>query len=818
MMTIGNVRLVDIEQEMRESYLDYAMSVIVARALPDVRDGLKPVQRRILYAMHDLGLTSDKPYRKSARIVGEVLGKYHPHGEAAVYDAMARMAQPFTMRYPLVDGQGNFGSVDGDSPAAMRYTEARLAPVASYMLADIDKDTIDLVDNFDASLKEPVVLPAALPNLLANGASGIAVGMATNVPPHNLGELCDAIAHVVDRYDELDDITVEELLQFLPGPDFPTGGLIMGKEGIAAAYATGKGRLIIRATTAIEQLKSGRQAIIVTEIPYQLSKAALLEKIAALVRVGRLDSVADLRDESDREGMRIVIELKRGAEAPKVLNQLFKWTPLQTTYAINMLALVDGQPRLLSLKRAIHLYIEHRIQVIERRSRFELERALRRLHVLEGLLIALDHIDAVIETIRSSADAEVAQARLQERFGLTEEQARAILDMQLRRLASLERQKLLEEHAQVKAESKRLQALLSERRLVLQAIKEELAKIKSQHADARRTRIVDESAEPFADEDLIIDEPMLVTITRRGYIKKLPIRTYRLQARGGRGITGAQTGDEDDVAHLLATTNLSTVYFFTNRGRVFARMAHSIPDASRTARGASLANVVPLESGERVSAVLSVPREHSQAFLCMVTRRGRLKRLNLEEIATLRASGIRIVALEEGDELAAVRLTSGKDELVLVTARGRAVRLDEATIRPQGRVARGVSGLRLAEDDWVVGLEVVEPGGCLLLVTEKGYGKRVPFTDYPRQSRAARGVLTFKEGAISRLGLVAACEATQDSEEITVITANGLAMRMRASEVPKTSRYANGALLMRLHDGDVVASVARIPGSNGAST
>ena len=810
-MYIGNVRPVNIDDEMRESYLSFAMSVIVARALPDVRDGLKPVQRRILYAMHDIGMGADKPTRKSARIVGEVLGKYHPHGDVAVYDAMVRMAQPFSLRYPLIEGQGNFGSVDGDSPAAQRYTEARLAAISKEMLGDIEKNTVDFADNFDASLQEPSVLPAALPNLLANGATGIAVGMATSIPPHNLNEICDATAYLIDHYDNMDDVSVDDLVQFIQGPDFPTGGLIMGRDGIAEAYGTGKGRVLMRAVTEIEELRAGRYTIVVSEIPYQVNKSALLEKMADLVRNGRIDTISDLRDESDRDGMRIVIELKRGAQPNKTLNQLFKWTPLQSSFSVNMLALVDGQPRVLSLKRILQLHIQHRQQIIVRRAQFELERAQKRAHILQGLLIALDNIDAVIEIIRGSPEADTALRRLVERFGLTEEQARAILDMQLRRLASLEQRRLQEEHAQVTAEMERLQGLLADPGKVLATVKEELQKIKATYGDARRTRIMAETAEPFEAADLITDEPVLISITRRGYIKRLPSKTYRVQNRGGKGVTGAQTSEEDDVEHFFSSSNLSTVFFFTNRGRMFARVSHAIPDASRTAKGVALVNVVPLEDGERVTAALSVPRQHGASYLCLLTRSGRLKRVSIDEFASLRITGMRAINLEGEDELASVKVTNGNNELILVTRFGRALRFSEDKVPAQGRTSRGVMTVILQEGDAVAGLEVVEEDSCLLLVTEKGFGKRVPLAEYPAHSRRGKGILTLKESALAKTGAIVCPRVVAESDEISVMTTEGMAMSLRVTDIPSMSRYATGSIVMRLNGNDTVVSVARLP-------
>lgn len=809
-MQTGNVRAVNIDNEMRVSYLDYAMSVIVARALPDVRDGLKPVQRRILYAMHDLGLAPDRPYRKSARIVGEVLGKYHPHGDSAVYESMVRLAQDFTMRYPLVDGQGNFGSIDGDGAAAQRYTEARLAAPAREILTDIDKNTVDFIDNFDASLKEPAVLPAALPNLLINGATGIAVGMATNIPPHNLSEICDALGYLIDNYERAEKITVEDLLQFVKGPDFPTGALIMGEAGIAAAYGTGKGRIIMRAVTEIEEYRKDRYAIVATEIPYQVNKAALIEKIAELHRNGRIDAISDLRDESGREGLRIVVELKKGAQPNKVLNQLFKWTPLQTAYSVNMLALVDGQPRVLSLKRALLHFLQHRRSIVERRAQFDLDRALKRAHILEGLLRALDVIDEIIDTIRSSADADVALTRLMERFELSEEQARAILDMQLRRLSSLERQKLEEEYTEIRATIEELQSLLADPHKVLVRIREDLDRMRDQYGDERRTRILREDAEPLDDVDLIADEPVFVTITRRGYIKRLPTATYRVQGRGGKGVTGAQTSDEDDVAQFFTSSTVSAIYFFTNRGQVFSRMTYSIPDGSRTSRGVAVINLVPLEDGERVTTALSAPRSLDNGFLCMITRNGRLKRVPLSEFRSIRNSGIRALSLEGDDELVSVCLTDGSRELLVVAAGGRALRFNESDVRPQGRTARGVLTMNLPNGDRIAGMEVIEPDAQALILTEKGFGKRVPIEDFPARSRRGKGVLVLKESSMERTGRVVGVLMVTESDDISLMTTDGMAMRIHAADVSTMSRYGGGTIAMRMKPGDTLASAARI--------
>jgi len=808
-MDIGIVRKVDIEAEMRGAYLDYAMSVIVSRALPDVRDGLKPVHRRILYAMHDMGLRSDRPYKKSARIVGEVLGKYHPHGDAAVYDAMARMAQDFSMRYVLVDGQGNFGSIDGDSPAAMRYTEARLSPMAEEMLADIDKETVDFVDNFDGSLKEPSVLPSRIPNLLLNGASGIAVGMATNIPPHNLGELCDAITFVIEQYARLDEITVDELMAHLPGPDFPTGGIILGAEGIRAAYAKGTGRITVRAKTVIEEMRGGRFRILVTELPYQVNKSSLLERIADLVRSGRIDGIADLRDESDRSGMGIVIELKRGASPRTVLNQLLKFTPMQSTYGINMLALVDGEPRVLSLKRAIALYVEHRRDVITRRCRYDLDKARARAHVLEGLRIALDFLDEVIRTIRQSPDADTAQAELVRRFKLTEIQARAILDMQLRRLAALERQKIEDEYAEIRRTIAYLEDILANPQKILTLICQDLADIKQKYGDARRTHISAEEAAELTDEDLVAREDVLITITQRGYVKRVPLKAYRAQARGGRGVAGITTREEDAVQFILAATTMDYILFFTNRGRAFGLRAHQIPDASRQAKGVHMANLLALDEGELATAAVAVPDFQQAEYLVMATRNGKVKRTPLAEFAAVRPSGIIALNLEEGDALHWVRLTRGGQEIILVTEGGQGIRFSEESVRPTGRSAGGVMGIRLAKGDHVTSMTLAEPGGDLLIVTTKGYGKRVPLEDIPLQGRNGRGVRVQARNQ-KVTGPVTSARVVQPDDEITVVSTEGMVLRTPVQSIPRAGRAARGARVIDIRGDDEVAAVARL--------
>ncbi len=809
-MDIGTIQQVDIDDQMRAAYLDYAMSVIVARALPDARDGLKPVHRRILYAMHDMGIRSNTPYRKAARIVGEVLGKYHPHGDAAVYDSMARMAQDFSMRYPLIDGQGNFGSIDGDAPAAMRYTEARLARMAEDMLADIDQNTVDFMDNFDGSLKEPAVLPARLPNLLLNGSSGIAVGMATNIPPHNVRELCAAITYLIDRSDEIDDVTVEDLLRFMPGPDFPTGGVIVGDEGIRQVYSTGRGRIVVRGMAHIEEVNGGRYRIVITEIPFQLNKSTLVERIAELAREGRLDDVVDLRDESDRRGMSIIIELKRSAQPRKVLNQLYKYTPLQSTFGAQILALVEGEPRLLSLKRALQVFIEHRQTVITRRSQYQLEKARARAHILEGLTIALANLDAVIQTIRQSPDADTARQRLMERFSLSEVQAIAILDMQLRRLAALERQKIEEEQRQTLERIAYLEDLLAHPKKILETIKADLNEIAETYGDERRTRIAREAKEDFNEEDLVTDEAVLISITQRGYVKRLAARSFRIQGRGGRGVTGHATREEDEVVYLFPARTLDTILFFSDHGKVYSEKAYQIPDADRTAKGIPLVNVLNLSPGETITAAVPVPDFSAAEYCVMATRRGRVKRVALAEFAAVRPSGLIAINLADGDELGWVRLTNGNDELILVTEQGKAVRFSESEVRPMGRSAAGVTGVKLARNDLVASMEVVEPGGDLLVVTTRGYGKRTMLTEYPVKSRATSGVVTLDVAAIKKIGKVAAARVVQEADELTIISSNGQVLRTKVAEIKQAGRATRGVRIIDLQEEDSVASLARI--------
>jgi DNA gyrase subunit A len=805
-LEIGTVHSVDIGEEMRSAYLDYAMSVIVARALPDVRDGLKPVHRRILYAMYDMGIRPDSPYKKSARIVGEVLGKYHPHGDVAVYDAMARMAQEFSLRYPLVDGQGNFGSIDGDSPAAMRYTEARLHTTAMELLVDIDKDTVDWVDNFDGTLQEPAVLPARFPNLLVNGASGIAVGMATNVPPHNLGEICDALLHMIDRWDELDDVTVEDLMKHVEGPDFPTGGTIVGREGITAAYGTGHGRVVVRAQAHIEEMNGGRHRIVVTELPYQTNKSSLLERIADLVRSDRLPDISDLRDESDMRGMSIVIELKRGAQPRKTLNRLYKYTALQSTFGVQMLALVNGEPRLLSLKRALQLYVEHRRDVITRRTQYELEKARQRAHILEGLKIALDHLDAVIRTIRESPDADVARDRLMERFGLSEVQAQAILDMQLRRLAALERQKIEDEYLELIQRIAYLEDLLASPRKILYLVKEDTDELKRTYGDGRRTRIIAGDA-GLEDEDLITEEEVLISITQRGYVKRTPAEVYRAQSRGGRGVIGMTTRDEDEVLYLFSAHTLDSLLFFSNHGKVYQERVYQIPDADRTAKGVLLAGILALEADERITAAMPVSDFDVPDHLVMFTRFGRVKRTTLSEFSSVRPSGLIAIGLDPGDELVWARLTNNDTEFLIVTEQGQALRFASDTVRPMGRTAAGVIGIRLEEGDRVASACVVEEGADLLIVTTRGYGKRVALDEFSVKGRYGKGVRCMG-GDPERTGKVAAARLVRPEDEVVVMSNEGMILRTPVTDVPRMGRAARGARVIELKRGDLATSVA----------
>lgn len=806
-MEIGNVRLASIDQEMRQSYLDYAMSVIVQRALPDARDGLKPVHRRVLYAMHEMGMRSNTRYRKSAGVVGEVIKNYHPHSDQAAYDTLVRMAQDFSLRYPLVDGQGNFGSVDGDSAAAMRYTEARLAAIADELLADIDKNTVDYKPNYDASLQEPIVFPGRLPNLLINGSAGIAVGMATNIPPHNLVEICDAVAYLIDH----PEASVDELMNIVAGPDFPTGGTILGREGIKAAYATGRGRVVIRAKAFVEEsARGGRYQIVVTELPYQVNKAVLLERIAELVKEGKLDGISDLRDESDRTGMRAVIELKRDAQPRKVLNNLFKHTALQQTFGVNMLALVEhgSQPRVLTLRRALQEYIDHRQEVITRRTQFELDRAKRRAHALEGLKIALDNLDAVIQTIRRSQTTDTARRNLMSNFKLSEIQANAILDMRLGRLAALERKKIEDEYKEVLKEIARLEAILADRNKVLNLIREDLTQLKEKYGDERRTRIQDVSG-VLTDEDLIPEVDVVVTITNRGYIKRGVDDTFKVQHRGGRGVTGLTMRDEDAPMHVLSANTMDSLLVFTNRGKVYQLKVHEVPEASRTAKGMPIINLINMQPDETVTTLLKIKEFSAGSYLFFTTRLGRVKRTSLDQFSSVRSSGLIAIGLEDGDELAWVKVTSGKDEVMLITELGQAIRFKETDARAMGRPAAGVIGIRMEPKDRVIAFEVLDPKLDVLTVGANGLGKRTAINQFPIQGRGGKGVVAMKLS--SRTGNIIGAGMTRDDDTVVLVSTGGILIRIPSSQVSKIGRATQGVTLMRLGAKDQVATMALIP-------
>jgi DNA gyrase subunit A len=806
----GNIQQVDIDAQMRDAYLDYAMSVIVARALPDARDGLKPVHRRILYAMHDMGIRSNTAYKKSARIVGEVLGKYHPHGDSAVYETMARMAQDFSLRYMLVDGQGNFGSIDGDAPAAMRYTEARLQKLAEEILADLDKDTVDFGPNFDESLEEPLVMPARVPNMLLNGASGIAVGMATNIPPHNLRELTSAIIFLIDNYERMDDIALDELMKHVTAPDFPTGGIIVGREGIESAYATGRGRLVVRGVAHIEETKAGRHRIVITEIPYQINKTTMIERIAELVRDDKIDQISDLRDESDRRGMSIVIELKRGAQPKKVLNQLYKYTTLQTTFGVQMLALVDGEPRTLPLKRSLQIFIEHRQTVIVRRTNFELAKARARQHILDGYLIALTNLDAVIKTIRESEDADTAKTNLIKRFKLSELQAQAILDMQLRRLAALERWKIEEEHKQVTEQIAYFEDLLAHPKKILGLIQDDMRDLAEKYGDDRRTRIAADATENLSEADLVQDEAVLISLTARGYIKRVAAAAFRSQTRGGRGVKGHETKDEDEVVALIPARSLDSMLFFSDKGKVYSEKVYQIPDADRTAKGIPLVNILALDPSERITAAIAVSDFSAHGYCMLATTRGRVKRVVMEEFASVRPSGLIAMNLDEGDQLGWARVTSGKDEVIFVTENGQALRFSEDKVRSMGRQAAGVQAIRLKKDDSVTGVDVIEKDGALLVITSTGYGKQTPLKEYSPKGRATGGISTIDQKALKEIGKIVAARVVQQDDDLTIMTANGVAIRIKNRTVKQAGRATKGVHLIKPQPGDSVASVARI--------
>jgi DNA gyrase subunit A len=799
---INNIININIEDEMKKSYLDYAMSVIVSRALPDVRDGLKPVHRRILYAMNELGITPDKPYRKSARVVGDVLGKYHPHGDSSVYDAMVRLAQDFNTRYPLVDGHGNFGSIDGDSPAAMRYTEVRMTKIAMEMLRDINKDTIDFRPNFDETLKEPVVLPSRFPNLMVNGSSGIAVGMATNIPPHNLREVIDGIVMLIDD----PDTSIDKLMKVIKGPDFPTGAMIMGTDGIRSAFKTGKGKIQIRAVANIEDTGRGKQKIVITEIPYQVNKASLIEKIAELVRDKKIDGIADLRDESDREGMRIVIELKRDVNPNVVLNNLYKHTQLQVTYGIIMLALVDDEPKILNLKQMLTHYIEYQKEVVTRRTKYDLNKAEERAHIIEGLKIALDHIDEVINIIRSSKEESTAKQRLMESFGLSEKQAQAILDMRLRRLTGLEREKLEQEYEELIKEINRLKEILSSERILLNTIKNELLEIKEKYGDDRRTRIMP-AADEIEIEDMIEKEDVIITLTHSGYIKRMPESTYRIQRRGGKGITGLTTKENDFVENLFVTSTHDTILFFTNKGKAYSLKAYEIPEGKRQAKGTNIVNLLNLGQNENITAVIPIDEYNPESNLIFVTKKGKIKKTKMEQFNNIRRNGIIAINLQENDELIQVRETDGTKELILVTSRGIAIRFNEDDVREMGRNATGVKAITLSDNDEVVAMDIVEEGKQLLVVSEYGYGKRTDLSEYRTQSRGGKGLKTYN--IKDKTGLLVSAKVVDEEDEIIMISKSGTIIRLNVEDISVTGRSTQGVKLMKIEDDDRIMAVAK---------
>ena len=790
----------DIEKEMRTAYLDYAMSVIVARALPDVRDGLKPVHRRILYSMHEDGITSDKPYRKSANTVGSVLGRYHPHGDAAVYDAMVRMAQNFSMRYTLIDGHGNFGSVDGDPPAAMRYTEARLSKIANYMMMDIEKNTVDFVPNYDDRLQEPSVLPARLPALLLNGTSGIAVGMATNIPPHNLVEVVNGIDAMIDN----PEITNEELMKYIKGPDFPTGATILGRDGIKEAYTTGRGKIIMRAEAEIEEMSGGKQRIVVTSLPYQVNKARLHQTIDQLARDKKIEGISTIRDESDRTAnTRLVIELKRDANAQIVLNRLYKYTQMQDTFGVITLALVNGEPKILTLRECIYYFLEHRKEVVVRRTKFDLEKAEARAHILEGLKIAIDNIDEVIKIIRESYDD--AKERLMSRFKLTDIQAQAILDMRLKTLSGLQREKIEEEYNELMKLIAHLKEILANEYLVYQIIKEELGEIKEKYGDARKTKII-AAANEFVDEDLIKDEQVVIALTHFGYIKRMPISTYKSQKRGGKGITGIATREEDFVKNIFTASTHDTILFFTNKGKLYKLRGFEVPEAGRTAKGTAIVNLLSLDAGEKVSAIIPIQNFAEGKYLLMATKKGIIKKTALKEYDSSRKTGLQGIALKEDDELISVKLTDGQDNVVLVTQDGQCITFDEKDVRPIGRVSQGVIGIKLDKNDNVIGMESIIAGNkaTLLTITENGFGKRTELDEYRVQTRGGKGVTTYKITA--KTGKVIGIKITNGEEDVMLITDTGVVIRLKVSEISILGRSTQGVTLMRTNDGGKVVS------------
>ena len=796
-----NIRDVNIEDEMKKSYLEYSMSVIVGRALPDIRDGLKPVHRRVLYGMHDLNNYYNRPYKKSARVVGDVIGKYHPHGDVAVYDTIVRMAQDFSLRYPLVDGQGNFGSVDGDPPAAMRYTEVRMTRLAQEFLIDIDKETVDLIPNYDESLFEPVLLPTTIPNLLINGSSGIAVGMATNIPPHNISEICKAIIKVIDN----PKITLEELIEVVTGPDFPTAGFILGKKGFLEAYKTGRGIIKIRARAFVEMVGKKRERVVVSEIPYQVNKTKLLEKIAALVKEKKIDGISDIRDESDRDGMRIVIEVKRDGNALVILNRLYKFTQMETSFGIIFLAIVKGRPKILTLKEILEHFIAHRREIIIRRTIFDLKKAEERAHILEGLTKALDFLDDVIELIRSSSDGKEAKARLVSEFDFSEIQAQAILDMRLQRLTGLEREKIITEYQDLIINIERFKAILASKTIVLQLITEEMNQLIEKYGDERRTEIL-ESADDIDLEDLIADEEMVVTMSHQGYIKRSPISLYRAQRRGGKGLTGVKPKEEDFVENLFVASSHDYFLFFTNKGRVYWKKVHEITEAGRMSRGKAIVNLLDLQRGERVATTLSIKDFIEGKNIVMATKKGIVKKSRLELYSHPRAAGIVALKIKEGDELISVRVTGGDDDIFLTTRHGKSIRFHESELRCMGRVAAGNIGVRMASDDEVVGMDTLQTGATILTVTENGYGKRTRTDEYRRQARGGKGILTIKTSI--RNGLVIySCQVT-DKDELMIITGHGKIIRLRVADISVIGRNTQGVKLINLGEGEKVVGVA----------
>jgi len=794
---------VSLEEEMKSSYIDYSMSVIVARALPDVRDGLKPVHRRVLFGMYELGVSYNKPYKKSARIVGEVLGKYHPHGDSAVYDTMVRMVQDFSLRYPLIDGQGNFGSVDGDSPAAMRYTETRLARIADEMLRDLDKNTVDFVSNFDDSLQEPTVLPSYLPNLLVNGSSGIAVGMATNIPPHNLGEVIDGLIALIKN----PDITSEKLMKHVIAPDFPTGGIIYGYEGVKEAYTTGRGRIIVRAKANTETLKNGKENIVITELPYQVNKANLIEKIADLVREDKISEIAMIRDESDRDGMRVVIELKRDAQPTVVLNQLFKHTQMQTTFGVIMLALVNGVPKVLALKETMQHFIKHRMDVLIRRTRFDLDAAERRAHILEGYIIALDNIDEVISTIKKSRDAETAKSNLMRRFKLSEIQAKAILDMRLQRLTGLERKKIEDEYKEVIKLIEKLKSILSSEEKRYLIIKDELLELKEKYGDERRTEII-YNYEEFSLEDTIAEEDVVVTISHKGFIKRFPVSGYRKQGRGGKGVTGAGTKEDDFIEHMFIASTHHYILFFTDKGKVYWLKVFEIPEGGRATRGRSILNLIEKEADETITAFVTVKEFKDDNYLIMATEQGTIKKTVLSAYGNVRKGGINAINLVKGDRLIAVKMSDGNNDIVLGTKNGFAIRFNEKDVRDMGRIATGVRGIRLEKSDIVVGLLVIKRNDTILVVTENGFGKRSDINDYRITHRGGKGVITVKTS--DKVGKMIAMMEVVDGDELVIISAHGMVIRQSVKDIRVMGRNTQGVRVIRLSEGDKIADIAKV--------